>query len=199
MRILLVIALFVAILNLGCGVAIQLHTSARDFKAVQVDAHLMTLSGYLSLAVYLVTAVPFLMWIYRANVNCRGFATGMKYSPGLAAGGFFIPFANLVYPCAAMQEIWKVSQNPEEWQMEKASVLVGFWWGFWLLCAVLGQVLIRYPKTHEGDDIATIISTLQNISTILIVLELAKIVLSLLAFAMIHRITARQYALVSLP
>src|SRR6185312_16512419 len=53
----------------------------------------------------LVMVIMFLRWIYRAMVNVHAFGASEAYSPGMAVGGFFIPFANFVIPCIAMSEI----------------------------------------------------------------------------------------------
>jgi hypothetical protein len=191
-KVLLVVSLFVALANLLVGTVVLIHTLGKDFKAVQLDARWMVYCGYLSLAVYLLTAIPFLKWIYRANLNCRGFASNMKFSSNMATFSYFIPFANLVYPCQAMQEIWKVSRNPANWQAERLSILVGFWWGFWILSSILGQVLAQFSRVHHEVGLPAIISHLEGIAYSLIALEISKIILCILAFLMIHTITQNQ-------
>lgn len=48
------------------------------------------LAGLGVLGTFVATAITFVMWVYRANVNCRGFgASGMEFTPGWAAGWYF--------------------------------------------------------------------------------------------------------------
>ncbi|MFC1995866.1 DUF4328 domain-containing protein [Chloroflexota bacterium] len=45
---------------------------------------------------FVITAVLFYMWIHRAHRNLPSLGvSGLKYSPGWAVGGFFIPILNL--------------------------------------------------------------------------------------------------------
>lgn len=198
-KVMLVISLLAAIPHLFLGIAMLIETFLQDFKSLALEARWIQYLAYGSMVVFLLTAIPFLMWIYRANLNCRGFGAQLKFSPGLAAGSYFIPFANLVFPCQSMQEIWKASRNPAQWQTEGSSVLVGFWWAFWLIHGVLGQVLLFFSKSHHGDSLSIITLKLQTISVLLIVLEISKIILCGLAFAVIHVITTRQKKLTEPP
>jgi hypothetical protein len=58
------------------------------------------------LVLFIITAILFLMWIYRAHRNPPSLgASGLKYSPGWAVGGFFIPIWNLFRPFQVTTEI----------------------------------------------------------------------------------------------
>ncbi len=115
---------------------------------------------------FMVTAVLFLMWIYRANVNCRGFgATDMKFSPGWSIGYYFIPVLHLYKPYGAMKEIWQVSTNPVTWAQEKGSPLLASWWALWLLSVICSWVSIRLSlqvDLADGAQIATAASMAAN-------------------------------------
>ena len=55
-------------------------------------------------------AIAFPMWMHRANRAARALgATGMEFTPGWAAGWFFVPFANLVMPYRVAVELWKAA------------------------------------------------------------------------------------------
>ncbi|MCE0483619.1 MAG: DUF4328 domain-containing protein [Methylacidiphilales bacterium] len=190
------ISFLFAIPFLLLSVAMLIETFLQDFKSLVVISRWVQVLGYASMAIYLPTLILFLIWIYRANVNCRGFGAQLKISPAMTVGSFFIPFINLVYPCVALQEIWKASRNPAQWQTERASILIGFWWGFWLLHAVLGPVLSLYAKMHVVKGLPAITAKLQAISILLMTASIFKIILCLLAFAMIYLITSRQKTLV---
>lgn len=143
------------------------------------------------LAAYIATAIGFLKWIRRANINSRAFgATGMEFTPGWSIGYYFIPFINLVRPYQAMKEIWKVSADPVEWKNQKGSALLGWWWTLWLLSGFLGQMSFRLstrvdsPSSLETATIASIASAMVDIP------------LCVVAVTLISTIYRRQKALV---
>lgn len=99
------------------------------------------------LGIGLLTAVLFLIWIYRAHKNLRALgAFDLKYSPGWAIGGFFVPFLNLVRPYQVVMEIWR-SSAPEVmgsfgavWKHEGSSLFIALWWGAWLFSRTLDSM-----------------------------------------------------------
>jgi hypothetical protein len=96
------------------------------------------------LLVFIITGFTFLKWIYRANLNSHCFGTrDMKFSPGWSIGWYFVPFMNIFKPYQAMNEIWKVSLDPQRWGSQKPSVVVVCWWSLWLLNGVLGNISTR--------------------------------------------------------
>lgn len=144
------------------------------------------------MVIYFATSIPFLMWIHRINVNCRGFgAQGMMMSPGWAVGSFFVPILNLFRPYQAMKQVWQVSQDPENWYSQKASGLLGLWWGLWLLSCVMGQVSFRLSL--HADTVEALVGT-----TGLSIAEAGvSIVLTLTAIQLVRRIFRMQEALVN--
>lgn len=88
--------------------------------------------------VWFITAVLFLMWLHRAyrNLPTLG-ARHLKYSPGWAVGGFFVPILSLVRPFQVVRKIWQASDpnvlDDSAWQRAETSALVGWWWAFFLI------------------------------------------------------------------
>jgi hypothetical protein len=101
----------------------------------------LTLLIRLSLVVVvLLTTVSFLAWIYRAHKNLKALgAMDLKYSPGWAIGGFFVPLLNMVRPYQVVIEIWKASASEAHrsrgtvWGREETPVFISLWWGSWLI------------------------------------------------------------------
>ena len=60
-----------------------------------------------------ITGILFIIWLYKAyrSAESRG-ATGRRWGPGWAIGGWFIPLANLVIPKMVVNETDRMS-NPE--------------------------------------------------------------------------------------
>lgn len=133
----------------------------------KADVILQLVSSILYGIAFLVTAIAFLKWIYRANKNCHGFgAQGMKFTPGWSIGYYFIPILSLYKPYQAMKEIWKVSTNPANWQYEKGSALLRWWWALWLISDFLWYYLSGMSmrvKTINYLQIYTAISILSRV------------------------------------
>jgi hypothetical protein len=96
---------------------------------------------YAGLGLDLILLLLYCVWIYRTNLNCRNFSPALTFSARWAVGCHFIPVMNLFRPYQAVQEIWKVSNNPRSWHGDPPSLLVGIWWLFWLLIVGVGETI----------------------------------------------------------
>ncbi|RYD66870.1 MAG: DUF4328 domain-containing protein [Verrucomicrobiaceae bacterium] len=136
---------------------------------------------------FFVTSIPFLRWIHRANLNLRGFgAWDLKFTPGWAVGYFFIPFINLVRPYQAMKEIWQASHDPKNWQLQKNTALVGWWWALWILCSLMGRISLSFSRRADTID------KLNESTAISIVSSSTNLVVTLLAILLVLRISRKQ-------
>lgn len=90
-----------------------------------VHKALFGLQGLLSLAAF----IAFVVWSYRALSTFRD-AGVEAMSPGLGAGGWFIPLANLVLPWLAARSTLRAAGH--------RSPLAGLWWLAWLIHMPLG-------------------------------------------------------------
>ena len=80
------------------------------------------------LAVFIISGILILKWIYQSNQNARYLgAKDMTFTPAWSIGFYFIPIVSLWKPYQAMKEIWQASQNPNNWQLEKAGPILGIW------------------------------------------------------------------------
>jgi hypothetical protein len=69
-----------------------------------------------------------------------------------------------------MQEIWKVSRDPRGWYNQNESVLVIFWWAFYLLSWMLVRgdfVLVEKAVDHDNFQETMIFLQAIDITTIL--------------------------------
>ena len=65
------------------------------------------LIGSFQIWLFLGTSVAFLFWFHRVQKNLPALGgRELKYTPGWAVGGFFVPFLNLVRPIQVMREVW---------------------------------------------------------------------------------------------
>jgi hypothetical protein len=140
---------------------------------------------------YVITAIVFGMWIYRANRNVRGFgAQGLEFTPGWAVGWYFIPFLNLIRPYQAMREIWQASSNPHRWASESGSPLLNVWWVLWLTSNILGQVVFRMSMQAKE------ISELQALTMVALLSDVVDISLGIVAITLVSRVLEMQLRVV---
>ena len=162
-----------------------------DFSTIENQATAndtrQQLIGILQIALFIITGISFLKFIYFSNSNSRSFgAKGMQFTPGWSIGYYFIPYLNLYKPYRAMKEIWKTSKNPKNWEMVKTPPLFPQWWTLWLISAFLGNMSFRLSMKAEELNELFVSSTLTLAS------DLVKIPLSLIAIKMVSQIFEMQ-------
>lgn len=112
-----------------------------------------TLHGYVGtaeVAVVVLTAIPFLMWVYRVHRNLYALGEGdLSFRPGWAVGWWFIPFANLVQPVRAMLEAWRRS-HPGGAKAAPAATVVGLWWAAFLVAGGLENASARLAMNADS-------------------------------------------------
>jgi hypothetical protein len=187
------VCLIAEFVKIGSEVAqLLLLQSPFTKEAAEANNLRQTVVSYSWLTIYFGTSIPFLRWIYRANVNCRGFgARDMKVTPGWSIGSFFLPFLNLVRPYEAMKEIWKVSQDPMNWQSQSVSPIVGWWWGLWILSNVMGRVSMSFGQ--RADTVDSLITS----TGVAIAASGVTIPLTILVILLVRKISRKQDELVN--
>jgi hypothetical protein len=143
--------------------------------------------------VQLITAVCFLVWIYRAHRNLPSLgAHPLKYSPGWAVGGFFVPFLNLIHPYLVVREMWKASSpevgvsNGDSWQDQATFPLLGLWWGACIVTGILGQSVLWLAPSAKTAAAFLPVAWLGVASYIV------GVIAAVLALLVVRRIDARQ-------
>ena len=146
------------------------------------------------LAVLIVTAILFLVWIYRAyrNLSALG-ASGLRYSANWAVGGWFIPIMNLWRPYQVTAEIWKASDpdcnepEGEAWQTASVSPLVKLWWALWIIGGMIGGILMRFAFQEPED-----LEALRTRGVAFVAADVVDIPAAILAILVVWYITNRQ-------
>ena len=148
------------------------------------------------LGLFLLTAILFLRWVYRANQNARQLgAIDMQFTPGWAIGGYFLPLFSLWMPYQAMREIWNASTSPAAWQSLGGHSIVRLWWGVWLAWNFTGYaVLIASASVQKGLTGSILIT---QISLILDASAVAAAVAALLLITRLRRIQMTRASLVA--
>ncbi len=129
-----------------------------------------------SSSIYILCAVIFCFWMYRANKNTRMLGiVNLKFSPSLAVGSFFIPILSLYWPYKAIKEIWKGSfSETVSWQDGSSSPLIILWW-LCFLVSIIGTQLAKLmkpasPSPSEFFNFLCGIISMQLISAISMIL-----------------------------
>lgn len=131
---------------------------ADEAEAEQLD-EFQANTGIAQLTVYILCGITFLMWSHRAHRNlAAGGLDELKYTPGWAVGGWFVPFLNLVRPFQVMREVWGGSSALERGEdyspwYARASGLVVAWWTVLLISSAAGRasgrMLLRAETIEE--------------------------------------------------
>ncbi len=128
------------------GVEVKLD----DISAIEAR---MVSMGLGAVAIYIVTAICFAIWIVRAHKNLRALKIQrLSYTPGWALGWFFVPFLNLIRPFQAMKDLWQASHAGAEWSTASSAKLVDFWWCLWLINNVYGAIISRTFSSQNSID-----------------------------------------------
>jgi hypothetical protein len=155
--------------------------------------------GVLQLLVLLACGIAFLTWFYRSHKNLTALgATGLKYSPGWAVGGFFVPFLNLVRPLQVMREIWHASVLPSPTELSSPGIFaqsasretpgkVGWWWGLFLVSSSLGQISFRLSLRPDPS-----VSLLQTTSWLTFGSDIIDLAGLLVTVGIVQTVTAGQ-------
>ena len=176
---------------------IDLLQRAVDGEFVTVEEALasddrVALVAMLYLVGLVVTAVVWCTWQHRAQKNLvQGGVRGLRFTPGWAAGWWFVPFANLWMPFSAMRELWKASDpsaDDDALMALRTWPVLGLWWAAWLA----GNILAPNLFALANDD-----ATLEEIiraDRFSIASDAFTAIAALLAIAVVRSIGARQAA-----
>jgi hypothetical protein len=131
------------------------------------------LPALLSLGALVATIVAFCMWLHRLYRNLPALgATGLRYSPGWAAGAWFVPILNLWRPYQIVREVWqRTAPAGQGWDLLK------LWWGLWLVSNYVGNFVFRQDFVSGAasdalDAASNVVDALAAIAAVLIVMRL---------------------------
>jgi hypothetical protein len=150
-----------------------------------------------SFPAFVVTAVVFLAWLYRAAENLRAFRSEpLDFTPGQAVRSFFIPFVNLVRPFQVMREVWQGS-DPEipplsatGFRTADTSPLVLVWWLLYIGFNALGTLVFRASQTGGPG-----LTTLMSMARFSMAMHLVELGAAAAAITLVFLIERRQTAL----
>jgi len=156
--IILVIDIFIfvfSVINLYLWMQISNGEEISETLAIICETALNTLR-YLFIASYIVSAVTFICWFRRAYYNLGTITGSTGYGEGWAAGAWFVPIANLFIPYNIMKELYEKTdeylffENNETYAENRLTTkYIGWWWGLWVTCGILGNAMSRLLDKAE--------------------------------------------------
>jgi len=147
--------------------------------------------------VYIIAAIAFLMWLHRIAWNNRELrAINLRYSPAMAVGCWFIPFANFVMPFLAVNENWRAAADPavgisthDTRRQAPGAWTVSLWWLVFIAGDIIAVVAASLKPVAGSADVA---AQLASQTTVAIGSDVARVLAAILAIIIVLRLTANQ-------
>ena len=144
------LALLVAVNTIGIVLLLQNFAVASDIangapsnvdviRRMNIRAFVVAVPGLL---LSISTIVSFLLWMTRLKKNVEADGTPI----GWAGLWFFIPFANIYKPYAAMKAIWMASESL------RSGAFLGLWWGLYLSSGVVAWMSLAGSGGEASFD-----------------------------------------------
>src|SRR5262249_59327981 len=94
------------------------------------------------------------------------------FSPGWAAGSFFIPIVHLWKPYQAVKEIWRASEpdGTPFWKVNSRPAVFPVWWATWIIGNLLGNQAMRRFWFEKGPQQLEIASDLDAAASVFLIL-----------------------------
>lgn len=127
-----------------------------DKGTASISDMLQAVVGVAYLVIFILAIVFFIKWFRRAYYNLHQLPWHRaRYTEGWAAGSWFVPVIWFWWPYQIMIDIWKGTQNAlkERLGEPQPSTIVGWWWTFYLMNTLWGNISARFGwKPDDLDD-----------------------------------------------
>ncbi len=138
--------------------------TTEDGENLNLGFALLSIFSLAELPLRILTALFFLIWLYRSYGNLSPLrARNLEHSPGWAVGWWFIPFANLVKPFQVVRELYNESDpefDPKTGflnSIKGTPFEVGVWWATYILSNIafrISNALYGKGDLPESDSFA---------------------------------------------
>jgi hypothetical protein len=151
-----------------------------SYKAIAYNDKVMMLCGSLHAIVFIVSAVAFLMWFYRAYYNLWQVSSNVSHAPKWAVWYWFIPIVALFKPFQIMRELY--TKTIEILKPNFANIgtdALGLWWALWIFDNTVNNFSFRLAaKAQDIDSFIKInnIKIAENILSIALCLITIKVI-----------------------
>lgn len=163
------------------------------FEEAQAHDDRMSWAGILQDGAAVLVLVPFIVWLRRLYRNLGPLGTRtLRFKPGWAVGGWFVPFLNLARPKSIVNDVWRASDPELPPEMieppEGARVpsFVNWWWGTLLASRAI------YPNPNAVPDVTpTVGDMIVDVQRVLAG-DVLLVVAGILAIVTVSKTTQRQ-------
>ncbi len=156
-----------------------------SMEKVQLNDLRQLIVSYLYLAIFIISAITFILWFRRAYYNLHQKVTYLNYSEGWAAGAWFVPVVFLFYPLQIMKELYYethelLEKNQIQPKAKNNQLLIGFWWALWIIVELLSRYeFIKMRSATTVDDVLfltnfSIVSTILALVNTILIIKLVK-------------------------
>jgi len=149
---------------------------------------------YGNLAIAWIELICLCVWQYRVRQNAAALGSvDLRRSAVMGVVWWIVPYASMVLPFIAVQEIWRASDpsvppgDGRAWRVKPGSPLIAGWWG----ALVLTKVLYWFTAIMLMLSMITVVSPI----TLLVISLAGTVVAGLLQLELIRRLSKRQEAL----
>ena len=175
------------------GVLQDLHSGVDlSFDEVEAADNREAGAALFQSVAYLGAIIAFLVWFRRAYRNLGPLGAGTpRFAYGWAVGAWFVPILNLWRPKQIANDIWRASDpdlppGDHDWGGRPVPALLHWWWAFFLLSDVVGNISVRLFLRSET------LSEQITASQLSIATDAVSIVAAVLAILVVRAITRRQ-------
>ncbi|MDQ4124918.1 MAG: DUF4328 domain-containing protein [Actinomycetota bacterium] len=165
--------------------------AAVTFEEAQAHDDRMYWSGILQDGAALLVLVPFVVWLRRVYRNLGPLGTrSLRFKPGWAVGGWFVPFLNLARPKSIVNDVWRGSdpELPREMieppEGARVPAYVNWWWGTLLA----SRAIYPTPVPRRVPTVEEMVVDVQRV----LVGDVLLVVAGILAIVTVHKTTQRQ-------
>lgn len=151
-------------------VSFQDATDADNMVAGAVNGHVL---------INLVLLILLIVWAWRATKNLQTWGAPLKWRPGWAIGGWFIPIGMLWIPYQVVRDAWRLAPGGETGSADQKNGiwLFGFlaWWGSMILLRIGGVEQETLSAMRNSDVIGGFGALLGSASAIAILVAIGQI------------------------
>lgn len=164
------------------------------FEEVQTYAYLTAGISIIFALAFILTAIAIPVWFYRAHDNLKILKKKLNFTSGWAAGWFFVPFANLVYPAKVMKEIHngtKVAYDTvnRKLRLMPMAGIVLLWWTTY----IFSGIFTRISNSMVDEDLLGGHGNNYSLSLILLLISLLLNLISAISLnKLVNEITEKQ-------
>ncbi|MFF8902706.1 DUF4328 domain-containing protein [Streptomyces lydicus] len=161
------------------------RATATDLLAADSDALAKLGSFWVSVLVWVVAGIVWLVWLWRARLNSElmSGAAAHRRARGWVLGCWMTPVANLWIPYQVVSDVWRASAP----RRPVPVILISAWWALFAVANVVIRP-IQWRAASQLDSESQVLTN-ANLSTLLTALYVAA---GLLLVLIVRRVTAWQ-------